>query len=130
MTMFNLPAEWTVTCNTKANADATAISQTITFKLGDDFDDEALKNIVSGALTIKSQGEDRRKATAKENPVAIPVTKTVTVTKASTRTADPDKPYKEILAKQFNVKPSEITVEQITQLKAILGELKPMTDEA
>lgn len=120
MKTFNLPKTFTVTRSTKANSDSAAVEQTITFVLADDFDDAALLDLITRPLVIASQSDDRSKANKKENPVAIPATKTVTVTKASARVVDPDRAIKEAVAKMLGVKVDEITAEQLTMAKTLL----------
>ena len=120
MKTFQLPETFTVTRSIKAFAGATAVQQTITFELAEDFDNEALLDLITRPLVIASQSEDRGKATREENPIAIPLNKTVAVTKAAARTTDQLKIYRELAAKTKGCKASEIDDATALKVKQLM----------
>lgn len=120
MKTFNIPSSWTVTRSIKGSATATAIQQTITFTLADDLTDENILDLLTRPLVIASQSEDRSKANREENPIPIPVTKSYTVTAATTRMTDPLKLYRELAAKTKGCKVTEIDDETALKVKQLM----------
>ncbi len=120
MRTFNLPKTFTVVCATKANKEASAVEQTLTFTFAEDFTDSDLQALIQRSVVIASQAEDRAKANRAENPVAIPATKSIVISKASVRTSDPDKPFRDAIAKMSGIKAEDVTPEQIAMAKQML----------